>query len=166
MRDDWSEEELRAENVSMHALRRRGLSRRELGEVLLSRELDPCIVEAELDRLEGVGLLDDAALAETIVRTQSERRGLGRAALVAELRRRGIELDLIEEALDQVDEGDEQERAYRLAARRAGQLQGLDHEAAVRRLSGYLQRRGYSSEIVRNAVLRALPRRSSGVRFR
>ncbi len=166
VRDDWSEEELRAENVSMHALTRRGLSRRELGEVLLSRELDPCIVEAELDRLEGVGLLDDAALAETIVRTQSERKGLGRAALLAELRRRGIELDLIEEALDQVDEGDEQERAYRLAARRAGQLQSLDHEAAVRRLSGYLQRRGYSSEIVRNAVLRALPRRSSGVRFR
>jgi regulatory protein len=150
----------------MHALTRRGMSRWELGEVLLSRELDPCIVEAELDRLEGVGLIDDAALAETVVRTQSERKGLGRAALVAELRRRRIDLEVIEEALDQLDVGDEQDRATRLAMRRARQFGGLDHETAVRRLSGFLQRKGYSPEVVRSAVLTALPRPSTGVRFR
>lgn len=166
VRDDWSAEERRAENVSMQALTRRGMSRWELGEVLLARELDPCIVEAELDRLEGVGLIDDAALAETIVRTQSERKGLGRGALVAELRRRRIDLETIEEALDQVDEGDEQERATRLAVRRARQFGGLDREIAVRRLSGFLQRKGYSSEVVRSAVLTALPRSATGVRFR
>jgi regulatory protein len=166
VREDWSAEERRAENISMHALTRRGLSRWELGEVLLSRELDPCIVEAELDRLEGVGLIDDAALAETIVRTQSERKGLGRAALVAELRRRRIDLDVIEEALEEFDEADEVERATTLAVRRARQLTGLDHETAVRRLGGFLQRKGYSSEAVRGAVSTALPRTSATVRFR
>lgn len=163
---DWAAEERRAENVSMHALTRRGMSRWELGEVLLSRELDVCIVEAELDRLERVGLLDDAALAETIVRTQHERKGLGRSALVAELRRRRIDQEAIDEALEQLEDGDEEHRAIALAERRAPQLHGLDHATAVRRLSGYLQRKGYSGSIVRMAVERALPRAGSGVRFR
>jgi regulatory protein len=163
---DWAAEERRAENVSMHALTRRGMSRWELGEVLLSRDLDVCIVEAELDRLEGVGLIDDAALAETIVRTQHERKGLGRSALVAELRRRRIDQEAIDEALEQLEDGDEEHRAIALAERRAPQLRGLDHATAVRRLSGYLQRKGYSGSIIRMAVERALPRAASGVRFR
>ena len=163
---DWAAEERRAENVSMHALTRRGMSRWELGEVLLSRDLDVCIVEAELDRLEGVGLIDDAALAETIVRTQHERKGLGRSALVAELRRRRIDQEAIDEALEQLEDGDEEHRAIALAERRAPQLRGLDHATAVRRLSGYLQRKGYSGSIIRMAVDRVLPRAGSGVRFR
>lgn len=163
---DWAAEERRAENVSMHALTRRGMSRWELGETLLSRELDVCIVEAELDRLEGVGLVDDAALAETIVRTQHERKGLGRSALVAELRKRHIDQEAIDEALEQLGDGDEEHRAIELAERRAPQLRSLDRETAVRRLSGYLQRKGYSGSIIRVAVDRALPRAASGVRFR
>lgn len=160
------EQARRAENVSMHALTRRGMSRWELGQVLLGRELEPHIVEAELERLERVGLIDDAALAETVVRTQHERKGLGKAALVAVLRRRNIEQNVIDEALVQVSAEDEAARAESLAERRAAQLTGLDHDTAVRRLSGYLQRKGYSSETVRAAVIAALPRHPSGVRFR
>ena len=156
----------RAQNVSMHALTRRGMSRWELGRILLSRDLETHIVDAELDRLEGVGLIDDAALAETLVRTQHERKGLGKSALVAELRRRHVDQSAIDTAMEQVSADDEVERATELAERRARQLRGLDHDTAVRRLSGYLQRKGYSSDTVRNAVIGALPRSSSGVRFR
>ncbi len=163
---DWASQEQRAEKVSMQALTRRGMSRWELGEKLLARDLDPCIVDAELDRLERVGLIDDGALAETIVRTQHERKGLGRTALVQELRRRHLDPDAIEEALEQLDDAGEDARALELAVRRAAQLRNLDHETAVRRLSGYLQRKGYSSGTVRSAVLAALPRQGSGVRFR
>lgn len=73
---------------------------------------------------------------------------------------------MIDEALVQVSAKDEVARAESLAERRAAQLTGLDHDTAVRRLSGYLQRKGYSSETVRAAVIAALPRHQSGVRFR
>lgn len=158
--------EVRAENVSMHALTRRGMSRWELEKTLLSRELDADIVGAELDRLEGVGLLDDAALAETFVRTQHDRKGLGRGALTAELRRRHIDQEHIDAALEQVDDDDEQTRATELAVKRAGQLSSYDLETAKRRLHGFLARKGYSSGVVRAAVDEALSTRSSGVRFR
>lgn len=155
----------RAENVSLNALTRRGRSRWELGEILLSRELDPSVVEAELDRLERVGLLDDVALAETIVRTQHERKGLGRAALVNEMRRKRIDQTAIDAALELIGDDDEFRRAVQLAERRANQLRELDHNTAVRRLSGYLQRKGYSGDTVRRVILEVLPRRSSGVSF-
>ena len=158
--------EVRAENVSMHALTRRGMSRWELEKTLLSRELDGEVVEAELDRLEGVGLLDDAALAETFVRTQHDRKGLGRGAITAELRRRHIDQEHIDAALEQVDDDDEQSRATELAVKRAGQLSSYDLETAKRRLHGFLSRKGYSSSVVRAAIDEALSPRSTGVRFR
>lgn len=158
--------EVRAENVSMHALTRRGMSRWELEKTLLSRELDAEVVEAELDRLAAVGLIDDAALAETFVRTQHERKGLGRAAITAELRRRHVDQELINAALEQIADDDEQTRANELAAKRAGQLSSYDLETAKRRLHGFLSRKGYSSAVVRTAIDEALSARSSGVRFR
>ncbi len=162
--------EVRAENVSMHALARRGMSRWELQKTLLSRDLDENVVEEELARLESVGLIDDAALAETLVRTQHDRKGLGRSALTAELRRRHIPQHDIDTALEQVDDDEEQSRATELAVKRAGQLSSYDLETAKRRLNGFLMRKGYSSSIVRNAVDEALSgrqgSRGGGVRFR
>lgn len=155
----------RAENVSMNALTRRGRSRWELGELLASRELEPGVIEAELNRLESVGLIDDSALAETIVRTQHERKGLGRSALAHELRRKHIDPEIIDAALEHIGVNDELRRAVELAEHRVNQLRGLDHTTAVRRLSGYLQRKGYSGDTVRQVILEVLPKRSLGVSF-
>lgn len=155
----------RAENVSLHGLTRRNMSRWELENLLRSRELDEQSIRAELDRLEGVGLVDDAALAETLVRTQHERKGLGKQAIVAELRRRHIDQDSIDTALEQLDAADERTRAFELAEKRAGQLRSYDNETARRRLTGFLMRKGYSSSIVREAVDAAL-KPTGGVRFR
>ena len=163
--------EASAENVSMHALTRRGMSRWELEKTLLSREFDEETVAAELDRLEGVGLIDDRLLAETLVRTQHERKGLGRGAITAELRRRHIDQEHIDAALEQLDADDEQSRATELALKRVGQLSSYDLETAKRRLNGFLMRKGYSASVVRAACEEALSSRSGtggsgGVRFR
>lgn len=160
-----------AESVSMSALTRRGMSRWELERTLLARDLDERVVVEELERLEGVGLIDDGALAETIVRTQHERKGLGRSALTAELRRRHIPQEHIDRALEQVDDDDERSRATELAIKRAPQLHSVDLETARRRLTGFLLRRGYPSSVVRAAVDdalsgRAVQDRSRTVRFR
>lgn len=162
----------RAENVSMHALTRRAHSRRELERTLLSRDLHEGIVADELDRLERVGLIDDQALAQQLVGTLQERKGLGRSAIAAELTKRLLAPSAIEYALELVDSGDELARAREIAVKRAGQLRGLDREVAVRRLSAFLLRRGYSGSTVRTAVDAALPWQSGrgrstsgGVRF-
>lgn len=157
----------RPENVSMHALTRRGMSVAEMTKLLETREIEPDDVEAEIARLEGVGLLDDSALAENLVRTLSERKGLGRSAISAELRRRKVDQVAIEEALGSIDTDDELNRAIEVAVKRAGQLSSYDPATAKRRLGAYLQRRGYSGSVFSAAMEAALnPPRGGGVQFR
>ncbi len=144
-------------NVSMSALARRGMSAQEMYDYLLGRQFSDPEVELECERLRGVGLLDDFVLAETLVRTLRNRKGLGRSALSAELRRRRIDASAIDEALNDLDCGDDElERATALAVRRAPQLRSLDQTTAKRRLGAFLMRKGYSGAVVSAAVAAAL----------
>lgn len=158
------EQSARAANISMHALARRGVSSREMAALLTSRELGEAAVVREVERLEAVGLLDDAQLADTLVRTLRERKGLGRSAISAELRRRKLDDEVSSLALDAVDSDDELERATEIAVKRAGQLRSYDRATAERRLSGFLMRRGYGGSVVSAAVAAALGPKSSGLR--
>ena len=146
----------RINNVSMNALARRGISAAEMVDLLVKRGFERDEVDTECDRLLGVGLLDDQALAETLVRTLTQRKGLGRSALTAELRRRKLDATAIETALAELDTDDELIRAVELAERRAPQLRSLDAETARRRLGAFLMRKGYSGSVVSAAVARAL----------
>lgn len=170
------ERSARAHNVSMHALTRKGLSIHEMTDHLRDRELDEAAVDYEVTRLIEVGLLDDNDLAENLVRTLRERKGLGRMAITAELRRRKVDPLAIEQALeaDREDHGDDElARARELAVKRAPQLRSLDAETARRRLGAFLMRKGYSGSIVASAVASALApgsgsrnaRTTSGPRF-
>ncbi|MCJ1713664.1 regulatory protein RecX [Curtobacterium sp. VKM Ac-2922] len=147
-----------AERLSMRALGRKGVSESEMRSTLTRNDLDPEVVEHELERLTRVGLLDDVALATDLVDRLHDRKGLGRQGVVAELRRRGIDQAAIDAALDAAADDDDDEflRAIELAQKRAGQLRGLDRATAERRVSGFLMRKGYNGGIVRIAVERAL----------
>ncbi|WP_307783999.1 MULTISPECIES: regulatory protein RecX [unclassified Salinibacterium] len=164
-RDGFSE----ISRVSMRALARRGMSSHEMTQFLGTREFESDEVEAEIERLEGSALLDDAALAETLTRTLRERKGLGSGGIIAELRRRKIDQEHIDAVVD-FERDEEQERANEVALKRAPQLRSLDNETAKRRLSGFLLRRGYSGSVVSSAVNTALAPgaggSSHGPRFR
>jgi SOS response regulatory protein OraA/RecX len=140
------------EDHALRALGRRGLSRRELGRRLEQAGYEADVIETELDRLEGTGLLDDFALAQNLVVSLQERKGLGRSAIAAELAKRVVAPAAISYALDLVDDGEELDRARDLASKRARSLVGLDQVTATRRLSAYLMRRGFSGSAVRAAV--------------
>ncbi len=157
------------ENVSMYALARRGMSSREMREYLIGREFEAAEVEVEIERLERVQLLDDEALAETLVRALRERKGLGRSALNSELRRRKIDGVAIESSMASVGD-DELERATEIALKRAPQLRSLDQATAKRRLGAFLRRKGYSGAVISAAISKALehsaPQKSGGPVFR
>lgn len=156
-----------AHHVSISALSRRGLSRRETERHLRDRGFEDAEIAAEVARLERDGYLDDIALAQNLVGTLQERKGLGRSAIAAELTRRLLAPAAIEYALDLIDTGDELSRAREVALKRAGQLRNLDREVAVRRLSAFLARRGYGGSTIRAAVDQALPVTARrGVAFR
>lgn len=156
----------KATGVTIRQLARRGMSRWELEQVLIKREITPDVFGPELDRLETMGLIDDASLAALLVFTQHSRKGLGRTAIAQDLKRRHIDPELIDLALADIADEDELERAIELATKRIGQLSAHDDETIRRRLHGFLARKGYASGIVSQAMDAAFAsRRHRGVRF-
>lgn len=167
--DETARQTRKTSGLAIRQLARRGMSRWELEQLLTKREIAPEVFGPELDRLETLGVVDDASLAASLAFTQHSRKGLGRTAIEQELKRRHIDPELIEAALADIGEDDELERATELAVKRIGQLSAYDDETVRRRLHGFLARKGYASDIVRQAMDAAFAgRRSrggSGVRF-
>ena len=78
--------------------------------------------------------------------------GHGDPTLLAELRTKGVDADVIAETLDGVDAGEWQVQAERLVATKL-RRENLDDEAKVtRRLVGMLARRGYSQTMAFDVV--------------
>ncbi|BDI22217.1 regulatory protein RecX [Herbiconiux sp. L3-i23] len=153
----------RIENVSTAALARRGLSESEVRTRLMDKGFTDEQVAPEVERLRRAGYLDDRRLAEEVIRIEAERKGKGRTAIIAELRRRGIDQDDYADALAELDQESERERAEEIAVRKLGSLRALDPRTAERRLYALLARRGYSGELARNAVGEAMQRYATDV---
>lgn len=113
-------------------------------------------IEAALVDLEAVDLVDDERFARELAAHQVDRRLAGRRAALAALRKAGVARDLAEHAVEEASGEDEEARAEELARSRLGRLGNLPPEAAYRRLLGFLQRRGYSSETARTVCRRVL----------
>ncbi|MFD5865752.1 regulatory protein RecX [Agromyces sp. NPDC127015] len=150
------ERDERIDRLVVSRLRRSALSIAEVRSVLVEHGLDEPEVESWIERYERYGYLDDARLAEQVVHNHGVRRGRGAGAILHELGRRGIDPTVARAAVDDLDPEAERENATAVAVRRARQLTGLDRATAERRLSAFLQRRGYSGEVVREAVTTAL----------
>jgi regulatory protein len=113
-------------------------------------------IDDVLGRLADVGLIDDRAFAEAWVSSRHVGRGLGRRALSAELRARGVDGDTVTAAVAALDPADEEAAARSLVRRRLGATRGQRPEARVRRLVGMLARRGYPSAMALRVVRDAL----------
>ena len=165
-----ADERDRAEKLLLQRLRGRSLSAVEAEKLLRSTDIDEEAVHEILERFTELHYLDEEKLADQIMHSHHERKGLGRSGVAAEMRQRGLGAELIAEKLEEMPD-DEAERATELALKRVGQLDRFDDATIDRRLTGFLMRKGYASSVVRDAVKAALAsRRGSGrtstVRFR
>ena len=133
-------------------------SRTQLAEALAKRDVPESVATRLLDRFTDVGLIDDAAYAEMLVRTRHAERGLSRRALAVELRRRGVDDETAAEALEQVGDDAEVEAARRLVERKLASTRGLDAVTRQRRTLAALGRRGYAPGLVARLVREALGR--------
>ncbi|HEU0183054.1 MAG TPA: regulatory protein RecX [Agromyces mariniharenae] len=150
------ERDERIDRLVVSRLRRSALSVAEVRAVLAEHGLDDVEIEEWIERYERLGYLDDARLAEQLVHVNGTRRGRGSGAILQELTRRGVDATAARTAVEELDPEVERRNASAVAERRARQLSGLDRQTAERRLSAFLQRRGYPGEMVREVVTAAL----------
>ena len=134
-------------------------SRAQLEQKLSQRGCPADVAAAVLDRMTEVGLVDDEAYAQMLVRSQQAGRGLAKRALARELRTKGIEDDLAQRALASIPDADERDRARTLVDKKLRAMHGLGIEVQTRRLAGMLARKGYSPNmtyaVIREAIAEA-----------
>jgi len=163
--DIETDQQQTARNVVLRQLSAAPKTRHQLAEKLRSRDIDDNVVEEVLDRFEEVELIDDAAFAESWVRSRHRSKGLARKALSMELRQRGIADHDAALALEQISDDDEWAAAHDLVIRRISRMTVPDstdpesrqqRDRLVRRLVGMLARKGYAPGLAFNVVTTAL----------
>ncbi len=131
-------------------------TRRQLADALRRREIPDDVAEHVLSRFEDVGLINDTAFADAWVESRHHGRGLARRTLARELRIRGVDHGVVEQAVDQLDPEQEEATARALVERRLNSTRGLDRDRRIRRLAGMLARKGYGEGLALRVVRSAL----------
>ncbi|MFE2516516.1 recombination regulator RecX [Streptomyces mirabilis] len=146
----------RARAICLRLLTGTPRTRKQLADALRKREIPDDVADEVLSRFEEVGLINDGAFADAWVESRHHGRGLARRALARELRTKGVDSTLIDEAVGQLDSEQEETTARELVARKLRSTRGLDRDKRLRRLAGMLARKGYSEGMALRVVRQAL----------
>jgi regulatory protein len=130
----------------------RSRSEAELRHYLRRRGHAAGTAEAVIDKLRSLGYLNEEAFARGWAAARAQGRGFGPKRIEQELRSKGIGSTLIRTVLRETfAEIDEVEGARRLL-RKYFKGADLSQPRTLRRAAGFLQRRGYGSNVVFNLL--------------
>ena len=158
--DGWDDAEPDPESVARTiALRRLTVApqtRVQLDDAMRRRGVRDDVRNRVLDRFGEVGLIDDAMFARAWVESRHTGRGLAKRALAFELRRRGVEPSVADQAVSALPAEQEEQTARALVAAKLASTRTLDPVARTRRLAGMLARKGYPPGLAFRVVRDAL----------
>jgi regulatory protein len=144
-----------AYHAALKMLSRRDYFRVELENRLSQKGYRPEEIEHALEKCARLNLVDDVRLAERFVEFRSVGKGWGPRRLVAELRRRGVAVEVAEQAsrLDPDREREALDTALRRAELRAPRQWWRLPERRARMVSSLIAR-GFEAESAIEAVVR------------
>jgi regulatory protein len=151
---DLEEKELtKARNTAYRFLTYRSRSRMEIEAKLRDKEFSETIVEAVLADLARLGYVNDLQFAREWTRSRSRFRGFGRRRIGQELKHKGVEPEIIQEVFAEFfSEEAEIDTATRVAEKKLNAMMSLDRETRRRRLAGFLERKGFSFDVIRKVL--------------
>lgn len=145
----------RAVAFLLRSTRNRPQTEAELRDKLVRKGLPAPVLAAAVSRAREIGVIDDGAFARAWVADRGVQRGYGTSRLRQELVRRQVPDALVDEALAELDERDDEAVATELAEQRFASMPStLEPEAAARRLLGFLARRGYPPGLAQRVARR------------
>ncbi len=123
----------------------------ELRTKLREKGYAPEAVDTAVARMQDLRYLDDEAFAERWVESRQSSRPRSERMLKRELAQKGVDKETIERAVEEAGV-DEYGDALELARKKYESLRGQDRDVRYRRLSGFLGRRGYGYDIIRQVM--------------
>ena len=108
--------------------------------------------ENTMEFLERSGLINDEILALELFRYSTERKSLGKNGVRMFLIKRGIEKPLIDAVLHDYSDDVEEKSAREFVERKLRTLKNYPEQTVRRRLTGMLQRRGFSTDVIYKVI--------------
>ncbi len=137
-----------AKNFALRLIKFRMRSKHELQSRLKRKQFSEKIIKQVLDFLSDLGYVNDLTFAKTWVNDRLQFNPRSRKLLVYELKNKGIDETIIKQSIAGLSSEIEEQMARELVLKRLPKLKGLSREIKQRRLSGYLNRRGFSAGIL------------------
>lgn len=147
-----SEREKQALISALRLLAATPKSGKQLHEKLVEKGFDLEEVARVVERLESQGILNDRALAQSVMNSLLNRRPSGRRRIAFEMERKGIGKSLICETLQRYTSQEEREKALELARDKRERWQRLDRVKRRKRIYDLLLRRGFDYSLAREVV--------------
>ena len=152
----------KAKAHALHYLSYRDRSKLELSQYLSKKEYSPPVIQKTLDYLTEINYVDDHRFALRWGQYKINKNKLGKNRLYFELLGKGINKETIEGILNTLyEENPEMELAVQCARKKWITLKSFEEKKKKRLLVQYLQRKGFSSDIIYQS-LRTLAK-SSGI---
>lgn len=126
-------------------------TRKQIQQYLSRREFEESNIQYALDRLESEHIVDDEQYARQFAAGRLRNSSKGRLWIKQELRQRGVSKQTAAEAVDELDRNAELASAKSAADKKWRSLKG-DNKEKKRKLFGFLMRRGFPGDIVREAA--------------
>ncbi|MBI3872046.1 MAG: regulatory protein RecX [candidate division Zixibacteria bacterium] len=145
--------------AAISLLARRERSRAELAVALKRKRFAPDLIERVLQEIAAQGLQSDSRFAGAWVETRKRLSPRGRAALIYELKQKGIAGPEIKGAVNRYTQSDERAALRDLIASRLERLGASkdDKQKIKHRLLGFLARRGFAYDDIHDVLVHEFP---------
>lgn len=143
---------------ALNYIKYRERSTEEILRYLRKKKVSEEVAERIIGRLQESELIDDVRFAQMWIENRNEYRPRSRRAMRLELRKHGIDDEIIEQSLRTIDE---HELAYKAAQLYARKLNNKDWDEFKQKLYGYLGRRGFNYEISKSIISQVWEERNS-----
>lgn len=141
-------EEARVRNYALRLLKYRPRTKKEILDRLKKKNFPSELIEKTVQDLTEAGLINDREFVKFWINWRKEVNPRGKNFIFWELQQKGISQDLIEEGLETITSEDDFLRAEELARKKYESLKRFLPLKAKRRLYAYLERRGFSRDII------------------
>ena len=138
-----------AKSQAVRYLAYRDRSEKELTLHLGKKGHTPSVIEKALQYLRDLNYINDQRFAMEWGRSRVEGKKFGKQRVRQELFAKGVASHIIETTLETLyNSHPERDLAQACASKKLASMHGLDPEKKMRRLVQYLQRRGFSADII------------------
>ncbi len=134
---------------ALNFLSYRNRSEQEIRLNLQKHQIPETIIQPVLERLRERSLINDREFTQKWIENRREFHPRSKRALRSELYRKGISDQIIEEALQDINE---EELALELARKKIRKLKNLDKSTFQEKMYGFLSRRGFHYSLSKEVV--------------